>query len=417
MEEEEKFASSRQSAHDQTIQGQTIQGQTIQGQTIQDETAVAQSLPGQKAESHARDTYFEFELPGRPSHSPLPGEVIDEVRGIHSRLLIEVIESYIRYYAAGDGHTARAKRYDLQYFLEFHAASFRGKNVAAVLVSDWTLQSTKDYIDDRLSRGEAASTVSRRLATIKHFGRTLAERVPGFVNPAREVKSPSIATSRPQGLTEEEISLLRAAAEQSLRDSNGSFASKRNYVLLNTLLATGLRADEVRLLFRSQLDANYEWFKNVKTKGRKFRNVYISSELRPLLESYIQECDEELAKKFPAYTSLSGTMRGSMQKGLPVFLSFYRADIEKPKSLSVNPKTIWRIINGFGKMACALSPQPMPNLHPHKLRHTFAHGLLDSSKDVRLVAQALGHSDVRTTMRYTERTEEQLAAAIEASKD
>lgn len=334
-------------------------------------------------------------------------------RNIHGRLLIEVIESYIRYYASGDGHTARAKRYDLQYFLEFHASFTGARDTKSVLVADWTLQSTKDYIDDRLSRGEAAATVSRRLATIKHFGRTLAERVPGFVNPAREVKSPSIATSRPQGLSQEEIELLLSAADQSLVEANGSYASKRNYVLLYVLLATGLRADEVRLLFRSQLDSNLEWLKNVKTKGRKFRNVYISSDIRPLLQSYLQDCDEELANKFPSFS----TLRKVDQQRLPVFLSFYRSDIENPKSLCVNPKTIWRIINGFGEKARALSKTPLANLHPHKLRHTFAHGLLDSSKDVRLVAQALGHSDVRTTMRYTERTEEELATAIEASKD
>lgn len=370
---------------------------------------VSTSHPQEEKETHGFNPMPEPEILGDDTELRLP----EGNKNIHGRLLIEVIESYIRYYASGDGHTARAKRYDLQYFLEFHASITGAKNTKSVLIADWTLQSTKDYIDDRLSRGEAAATVSRRLATIKHFGRTLAERVPGFVNPAREVKSPSIATSRPQGLTQEEIELLRAAAEQSLVDADGSFASKRNYVLLNMLLATGLRADEVRLLFRSQLDSNLEWLKNVKTKGRKFRNVYISSDIRPLLKAYLEDCDAELVKKFPSYSSL----RATEQQRIPVFLSFYRSDIDNPNTLCVNPKTIWRIINGFGEKACALSLQPMPNLHPHKLRHTFAHGLLDSSKDVRLVAQALGHSDVRTTMRYTERTEEELAKAIEASKE
>jgi integrase len=39
--------------------------------------------------------------------------------------------------------------------------------------------------------------------------------------------------------------------------------------------------------------------------------------------------------------------------------------------------------------------------------------LLTASNDVRLVAQALGHSDVRVTMKYTERTDEDVALAIE----
>jgi site-specific recombinase XerD len=52
-------------------------------------------------------------------------------------------------------------------------------------------------------------------------------------------------------------------------------------------------------------------------------------------------------------------------------------------------------------------------LHPHLLRHTYAVDLLEDSKDIRLVAQALGHADVRITMRYTERSNEEVAAARE----
>jgi site-specific recombinase XerD len=70
-------------------------------------------------------------------------------------------------------------------------------------------------------------------------------------------------------------------------------------------------------------------------------------------------------------------------------------------------KSIWRAIN-------ELSAETQ--LHPHLLRHSYALDLLDSSNDVRLVAQALGHSDVRITMRYTERKEEEVAAALERSR-
>ncbi|MCB0334283.1 MAG: tyrosine-type recombinase/integrase, partial [Bdellovibrionales bacterium] len=71
-------------------------------------------------------------------------------------------------------------------------------------------------------------------------------------------------------------------------------------------------------------------------------------------------------------------------------------------------KSIWRAIN-------ELSTET--KLHPHLLRHSFAIDLLDNSRDVRLVAQALGHSDVRVTMRYTERGDEALAEAVEAARN
>lgn len=318
--------------------------------------------------------------------------------------LQSVMQSYLRYYAAGDGHTARAKRYDLGYLLEFLS---KGAAVSALPVSAWTMQKTKDFVDYRLALGEAPSTVSRRLATVKHFGRTLAERVPGFINPAREVKSPGIQINKPHGLSPADIALLHQGASEYRKEKNDSYSAIRNVFLFELLLSTGLRADEVRLLYMKQYAG--EWLKDVKTKGRKFRNVYLDTNIRSRFADYLQRRDAELLSKFPEASSLS-------QKELvryPVFISLYGAQMGEPTSFALSPKSIWRIISDFGKRARLLGGDSFEGLHPHKLRHTFAHGLLDTSKDVRLVAQALGHSDVRTTMRYTERTEEELAAAIE----
>ena len=322
--------------------------------------------------------------------------------------LLSVIESYLKYYATGQGHTARAKQYDLQYFLEY-LAELSGCEITQVSVSDWTMQATKNYVDHRLSLGEAPSTVNRRLATLKHFGRTLAERVHGFINPAREVKGPSMQASRPHGLSTEEIDLLRTVAAAEVSKNGESFIPRRNQFLLELLFATGLRADEVRLLVAAQLEEKLEWLKNVRTKGRKFRNVYVESSVRPLFEEYLEARCCELIKRHPGFFELPEKARGRF----PVIISTYGAEISKPSSYGLAPKSIWRVIANFGKLAQASSTSKITNLHPHKLRHTFAHGLLDSSKDVRLVAQALGHSDVRTTMRYTERSDEQLAKAIE----
>lgn len=327
---------------------------------------------------------------------------------ISGESLHSIVESYVRYYASGEGHTARAKRYDLQYFLEFLATS-SGRSVESLRVSDWTRQETINFVDGRLSLGEAPATVSRRLATVKHLGRTLAERVSGYINPAREVKGPVLQTTRPRGLSEQEIELLKEAATKETATRNQDFLSIRNQLLLEMLLATGLRADEVRLLVVAQISEDFSWLKNVKTKGRKFRNVYLDTSLRPALSSYLERRNTELGEKFPGFLNLSASEKARF----PVLISTYRASITNPMSFGLAPKSIWRIIAQYGKLAEQLAGGSISNLHPHKLRHTFAHGLLDSSKDVRLVAQALGHSDVRTTMRYTERTEEQLAAAIE----
>ncbi|MCB0359705.1 MAG: tyrosine-type recombinase/integrase [Bdellovibrionales bacterium] len=329
---------------------------------------------------------------------------------LEGQALKSVIGSYFRYYAAGDTHTARAKRYDLGYFLEFLAGS--PERIDLVRVSDWTVERTQAFVDDRLQRGEAPATVSRRLATIKHFGRTLAERVRDFINPAREVRGPVLPTTRPHGLDDDEVRVLRWAADPANYTDNPSFNAYRNQFLVELLLGTGLRADEVRVLTVGQISADQRWLKNVKTKGRKYRNVYLSGTVRACMESYLERRLAALREKTPKALDLSSDILSSM----PVLISFYRASPARPSSFGLSPKTIWRVIAETGKRARQNQVDLLGNLHPHRLRHTFAHGLLDSSKDIRLVAQALGHSDVRTTMRYTERSEEEIARAIESAE-
>jgi len=322
--------------------------------------------------------------------------------------LRKVIENYVRYYASGDGHTAKAKRKDLEYFLIFLAGST--ELLDGLRVADWTMQRTNDFVDSRISLGESPATVSRRLATIKHLGRTLAERLPGYINPAREVKSPNPVLTKPKGLSPEEISLLRDAAVEEVRRKDGSYSAIRNRFLLELLLATGLRADEVRLLVLGQLSDDANWLKNVRTKGKRFRNVYLDSNIREQLFSFMEHRSNYLLSEFPSASSLSSNPR------IPLLASAYRASVEKPESFAMSPKGIWNAISAFGVLASGLSKSSKIHIHPHRLRHTFAHGLLDTSNDIRLVAQALGHSDVRITMRYTERSDEEVAIAIEKKR-
>lgn len=311
--------------------------------------------------------------------------------------LVNVTEYYQRYYAAGSGHTARAKRLDLAKYLQFLQLS-TGRTVNNLTVADWSHSTVQRFVDDALGR-ESPATVARRLATLKHMGRALSERIPGFVNPARDVRTPRLQLGRPKSLTAVELQNVRKRAHDRAAPG-GSFIRARNAFLLDFLLDTGLRLDEVRLLRISQLDERLEWLRNVRTKGKRYRNVYITSAIRESLKHYLKLRADALARRFTVIPA-------RVNRKLPIFISLYRSDAANPDSFLMGSKTLWRAIN---ELSVRLK------LHPHLLRHTYATELLDETKDIRLVAQALGHSDVRTTMRYTERSAAEVASALERTR-
>ena len=312
-----------------------------------------------------------------------------------SSKLLPLVDSYLDYFAGSSRHTAKAKRLDLNKFINFLARQKGYAKTEKLKLKDWSHSSTQNFVDYFLDQ-ESPATVARRLATIKHCGRTLAEKIAGFTNPAKEVKTPKIQKAVPKALTKAEIKKVLKQARKRLKEKS-SFIRYRNQVVFCFLLETGLRADEVRLLKLSQLDQELSWIKNVRTKGKRYRNVYVNTDLSELLEEYLEHRQQELLKFFP---KLNAQIDGQ----IPLFISTYGAKAEDPASFLMGAKTIWRAINELGAEL---------GLHPHLLRHTFALDLLKSSKDIRLVSQALGHGDVRITMQYTERGDHEVALAIE----
>ena len=60
----------------------------------------------------------------------------------------------------------------------------------------------------------------------------------------------------------------------------------------------------------------------------------------------------------------------------------------------------------------------IPNLHPHKLRHTFASVAITSGADIASVSEALGHSDKAVTLRmYTHADQESISRAAQIFRD
>ncbi|MEM9605912.1 MAG: tyrosine-type recombinase/integrase [Actinomycetota bacterium] len=165
--------------------------------------------------------------------------------------------------------------------------------------------------------------------------------------------------------------------------------SRRNRLLLQLPLMTGLRVTEFRTLTWDQVDLPSRKIRLIG-KGNKAATVGIPEQLAEPLGEWFGEATEGLA------------VRPSAQ---PVFPSSRNCWIDPSVSLTEHERIImWdRELTGgrIGQIVKEAGTEiGVPNLAPHDLRRSFA-GILDAlGVDIRDIQAAMRHDSVSTTERY-----------------
>ncbi len=132
------------------------------------------------------------------------------------------------------------------------------------------------------------------------------------------------------------------------------------------LYGSGLRLSELLALTVGDVDLNRLLLRVVQGKGRKDRLTLLSERLRPELTLRTRD----RARSAPLFIARSGS----------------------PWS----PRSVQKFVSAAA--ARAGIPQ---RVTPHSLRHAFATHLLECGTDLRVIQGLLGHTDIRTTTRYT----------------
>ena len=164
---------------------------------------------------------------------------------------------------------------------------------------------------------------------------------------------------------------------------------KRDYALLKTMFAAGLRSAEL-----CALDVGHiETYRNqpvlvVSGKGGKVRRV----PLHP-----------EALEAIRAYWKAEG--RDGADAGEPIFKTLGKHGPYEASRLSY--KAIRHLIATTRKVALIGR-----RVTPHTLRHTFAVSLLDQGVDLRTVQDLMGHASIITTQAYLHTSDEKKLAAV-----
>jgi integrase/recombinase XerC len=217
--------------------------------------------------------------------------------------------------------------------------------------------------------GYAASTVARKLASMRSFF-TFGQRE-GWVraNPAKPLRGPKRGRRLPKLLTGEEIGRLLAAPRA------GAAGGVRDRAVLELMYSAGLRVQELVNLATVR----------VRGKGRRERLGIVGSHAREAIRAWLA------ARPRPTVAA-----RGPR----PLFTN------KLGGRLSV--RGIARLLEKHLQTAGLAG-----RASPHTLRHSFATHLLDAGADIRSVQELLGHKSLVTTQIYTHVTTTRLLAAFD----
>lgn len=248
------------------------------------------------------------------------------------------------------------------------------------------LKVLRRYVAALSARGQAPSTVARKLAAVRALFRVQTQLGRLEQNPADLVAAPKRPKTLPRVLKPEEVGMLldRIPANTPLE--------QRDRALLELAYSSGLRAEELVSLEVGAIDFDAETVR-VEGKGGKTRLV-------PVGEHALAQLARYLERSRPALRNEHGNGPGAQRE--PMFLS------KTGRRLSTSD--VRRRLRTWTRATKGGAPA-LAQAHPHTLRHSFATHLLEGGADLRSIQELLGHATISTTQVYTRVESVRLRAA------
>ncbi len=270
---------------------------------------------------------------------------------------------FLKYEKLYSPRTQDSYRIDITIFHDFLAKHH-------ILFDDVSVQDIRDFLEEQIEAGLSKATIRRRIVALRRYYSYLVSVKYCTINPFVFVDAPKASIRYPKILSEDQI-------EDLLNEEkfNKYFLSERDEAIIFTLATTGIRVSELTNMKLQDIDFENRIL-HIFGKGNKERLVPFSKKCRTKLEYYVKEFRPLLTSK---------------AKSIPtnvVFLS-YRGRPLEPRSIEFILKKYEKKTNHFF------------DLHPHKLRHSFATALLEKGADLRLIQDLLGHESINTTQIYT----------------
>lgn len=234
----------------------------------------------------------------------------------------------------------------------------------------------RTFLGSERSRGLAPRSLARRRAALSRFADYLVKQGVLADNPVGLLRTPKQPIHLPRPMDVDALSRFLDTPH------DGSPLGVRDQAILELFYSSGLRLAELAALDLGDLQNSRV---RVVGKGGKPRQVPVGRRAQQALGEWLG-CRSALAplNEQALFVGQRGTRLG------------HRAIQKRLAQLSLT--------RGLPE-----------HLHPHRLRHSFASHLLESSQDLRAVQELLGHANLSTTQVYTRLDWQHLATSYDAA--
>lgn len=233
-------------------------------------------------------------------------------------------------------------------------------------IFDLKREDMQEYIDYLKEKGKSNSTISRSNASVKSLYRFLLNKNLVEENIAENIEAPKVSRKEPMILTSKEIEILLEQPDLS------ELKGQRDKAMLEILYATGIRVTELISLRVDDVNLTNGYIK-VKKKNSE-RHIPLGNLSLKCLKDYIN-------------------------KVRPLLI---RTEEEKTLFINTNGQKMTR--QGYWKILKQYKEQAKidKEITPHTIRHSFAVHMLQNGAELKTVQELLGHTDVASTMMYTQ---------------
>ncbi len=230
----------------------------------------------------------------------------------------------------------------------------------------------RQWIVELMAKGYAASSVNRKLSSLRSFYKFLLINKELSIDPTRKIVGPKKKKQLPVFLKESEMNRLLDET-----DYKEGFVGVRDRLVIEMFYATGIRLSE--LIGLNDADINLvDSLVKVTGKRNKQRLIPFGNELKESISGYIKIRNDTIAIRSDAFFVKENGER------------LYSALVDK-----LVKRQLSKVVT-------------LKKKSPHVLRHTFATAMLNNDANLNAIKELLGHASLSATEVYTHTTFEEL---------